>query len=249
MRAAWKAVGPVLLVLIWSLFCALAGASVVVLPPPGKVFLELVAMAQTSEFWRDCISTALRLLAGFALATVAGVPVGFVLGYFDRIHEMSELVIEFLRAIPAIAFFPVFLVIFKLGEEPKIGIAAVMGGLVILFSTIESVRKADQRRMLVSRVLGATSRQLITKVLVWEALPGVMTGLRVGLSLSLIAVLVTEMFSGTEFGLGWRIMESSDRVRTPKMYALVCVVGLVGLCLNKALASATRKAVHWVGKE
>lgn len=248
MRRLLPAGGPLILLSIWFLVSASGRVSSIVLPPPQEVLVSLVRLIQTAEFWVDLRWTAYRLVFGYGLAVVVFVPAGFLLGYYGPLYSMNKYLIDFLRAIPAVAFFPVFLVIFGLGEEPKIGITAVMSGLMVLFSTAESVRSCNKTRVSISRVFGATSYQLMRKVLFWEALPGVLTGLRLGLSFGIIALIVTEMFSGTEHGVGFRIIDSSYYVRTGKMFALILVVGLMSLSLNKVFDFVRRVCVPWAGE-
>jgi NitT/TauT family transport system permease protein len=176
------------------------------------------------------------------------VPVGLLLGYSKAIYESMEVVVDFFRSIPVFCLFPLFLVFFGIGDTAKICTAAWSSSFIILVNTMYGVRNSTKTRRMVAQTMGATKVQILCEVIVPDALPDIVVGMRNGLSLALIVVVVTEMFMGTRFGLGREIFDASMVYQIPRMYAAILVTGLLGYALNKIFVLIERRVVHWAGK-
>jgi NitT/TauT family transport system permease protein len=145
------------------------------------------------------------------------------------------------------AVFPLFLLVFGLGDPAKIAIAAWSGSLIIVVNTMYGVRTSKASRQAAARVFGASRLQVFTKVVVPDALPQIVAGLRISVSLCLIVVVVAEMFMGTRAGIGMAIYNAGLLYETPKMLAGIVVAGLLGYAVNKIFVVAERRIVHWSG--
>jgi ABC-type nitrate/sulfonate/bicarbonate transport system permease component len=196
----------------------------------------------------DAWITVLRTLYSFAIALVIGVPLGIVLGASDKIYRSIEFVIDFFRSTPASVVFPLFLVLFGTGEKTKIAVAAFGAALVILFNTAYGVMNARKQRLLAARVMGANPWQVMADVTVWESLPQTFVGIRSGISLALVIVIVAEMFIGSTDGLGQRVVNAQMVFEMPTMYAAIFTAGLLGYALNLLFIVMERRFVHWGGK-
>ena len=239
--------GLAALLIVWLIITTVGIADAVIMPSPTAILRRLLQMLCSGSFLIDIASTILRLLFGFVIGSVLGITVGVVMGRYAKFYESCSLLIDFLRSIPAMAFFPVFMVMFGLGEAPKIGITALIGGMIVLFNTIYGVRNSKKTRVAISRIMGASELQIFTKVVIPEALTEIFVGLRLSLSLSLIVVITTEMFSGTESGLGDRIINASYYLRSSEMYAAIFVAGVIGFLLNRSFHFIETRCIHWGG--
>ena len=120
--------------------------------------------------------------------------------------------------------------------------------LVILFNVAYGVMNARQTRLLAARVMGANKLQTLRDVMFWESLPQTFVGLRNGVSLALVIVIVAEMFIGSTDGLGHRLVEAQMLFRRPEMYAAVFAAGALGYALNWGSLLVEKRIVHWGGK-
>jgi NitT/TauT family transport system permease protein len=182
------------------------------------------------------------------IALAVAVPLGIVLGASERLYRSIEFVIDFFRSTPASAMFPLFLVLFGVGEATKVAVAAFGAGLVILFNVAYGVMQARKLRQLAARVMGASRPRVLLDVTLWESLPQTFVGMRSGVSLALVIVIVAEMFIGSTDGLGQRVINAQMIFDMPQMYATIFAAGALGYGLNLLFMVLDRWLVHWGGK-
>ena len=144
------------------------------------------------------------------------IPLGIVLGSSERLYRSLEFVIDFFRSTPASAMFPLFLVLFGVGDETKISVAAFGAVLVILFNVAYGVMNARKTRLLAAKVMGASRLRVLFDVMLLESLPQTFVGLRNGVSLALVIIVVAEMFIGSHDGLGHRVFEAQQLFDMPR---------------------------------
>jgi NitT/TauT family transport system permease protein len=196
----------------------------------------------------DIGHTLYRVLVGFAVAAIIGVPLGLLMGYSSKIYNALEFTVEFFRGIPTTALFPLFLLVFGIGDQAKFAVTAWGAGLVILINSMYGVHLGKELRVRVAKTMKVKGFELFRKVIFPEALPQIFSGFRVAISLSLIIVIVTEMFIGTEAGLGKRIIDAQLVYQTADMYAAILMTGVIGFVLNKIMMFIENRVVHWKGK-
>jgi ABC-type nitrate/sulfonate/bicarbonate transport system permease component len=139
-------------------------------------------------------------------------------------------------------------VLFGTGEKTKIAVAAFGAALVILFNVAYGVMNARKQRLLAARVMGANPWQVMADVTVWESMPQTFVGIRSGISLALVIVIVAEMFIGSTDGLGHRVVNAQMVFEMPTMYAAIFTAGLLGYALNLLFIVMERRFVHWSGR-
>jgi NitT/TauT family transport system permease protein len=182
------------------------------------------------------------------LATLLGVPIGIFLGAKESIYRSLEFVIDFFRSTPATAMFPLFLLLFGLGDVAKIAIAAFAAWLVILFNVAYGVMNARQTRMLAAKSMGASNLRIFCDVIFFETLPQTFVGLRTTVSIALVVIIVAEMFIGAVDGMGHRIIDAQISYQLTDMYGSILVAGAMGYGLNLALLILEKRIVHWSGR-
>jgi len=252
-RDAWMArlrplAGAALVLLAWAILHASRAVDPVLLPSPGEAFDAFWKGISHGNLWADFWKTIVRTLSAFAIALVIAVPLGIVLGASRKVYDGIEFAIDFFRSTPASAMFPLFLVIFGVGEKTKIAVAAFGAGLVILFNVAYGVMGVRRQRQLAARVMGAPRWRVLTDVTLLEAMPQVFVGMRSGVSLALVIVIVAEMFIGSTDGLGQRVINAQMIFDMPEMYAAIFAAGLLGYVMNLVFIVAERRFVHWGGK-
>ncbi len=239
---------PIILLCLWQLISYFKFVSPLFLASPYDVFTHLTASFQSGSMLTDIAHTLYRVLIGFGIATIIGVPLGLLMGYSSKVYNALEFTVEFFRGIPTTALFPLFLLVFGIGDQAKFAVTAWGAGLVILINSMYGVHLGKELRVRVANTMKIKGSALFTKVIFPEALPQIFSGFRVAISLSLIIVIVTEMFIGTDAGLGKRIIDSQLVYQTADMYAAILITGVMGFILNKIMMLVENKVVHWKGK-
>ena len=239
---------PTVILLIWAVFSNLKIISPLFLSTPQAVFLEIVNLSSSGAIIPDILFTLYRTFLGFMIACLIGIPIGLLMGYSDKVYYSLELVVEFFRSIPATALFPLFLLFFGIGDQSKIALTAWAAGLVLILSSMYGVHLGKELRIKSAKTMKMSGLILFKKIIFPEALPQIFSGMRIAISLSLIIVVVTEMFIGTNFGLGHRIIDAQLVYRIPEMYATILIVGTLGFLINKGFILAEKRIVHWKGK-
>ena len=241
-------IGPILLILIWAVASKLQLVDKFFLPDPLTTIGKLVQLLTSGAIVGDLISTLERVILAFVIALVVGLPLGLLLGRADKIYRSVEFIIDFFRSTPATALFPLFLLVFGITDKSKIAVAAFASMLIIIFNTAYGVMHAKKSRVLAAQIMGATKAQIFRWILFWESLPQTFIGLRSAISLSLVIIIVTEMFIGTTFGLGRKIIDSQITYEIPTMYATILLTGIVGYLLNLLFLMSEKRFLHWSGK-
>ncbi|KKR66795.1 MAG: Binding-protein-dependent transport system inner membrane component [Microgenomates group bacterium GW2011_GWA2_40_6] len=240
-------VGPLVLITIWAGVNLSGLVDSLYLPNVGEVAKRMVEFLST-DGWRHISSTLTRTLLSIGLATVIGVPLGLIIGLSPQLYQASEIIIDFFRSVPGTAFFPLFLLFFGVGDEVKIAITSFVVSWVMLLNSVYGVWNCPKTRMKIAKVFRASRWQIFREVIIFDALPQIVVGLRLSLSLALVITIVTEMYIGGNYGLGRKIYDSYIAYDTAKLYAIILVIGGLGLLINKSFGYFERKVVHWAGK-
>jgi len=241
-------IGPIVLILIWAVVAKLQLIDKFFLPSPWVTLVELWKLIITGSILPDLFATLERVIISFIIAVILGIPLGLWLGRSEKFYRSLEFVIDFFRSTPATALFPLFLLIFGITDNSKIAVAAFASMLIIIFNTAYGVMQAKKSRVLAARIMGASKHQIFKWILFWESLPQTFIGLRSAISLALVVIIVTEMFIGTNIGLGRKIIDSQITYEIPTMYAVILLTGIIGYLLNLLFSLAERKFLHWSGK-
>jgi NitT/TauT family transport system permease protein len=241
-------VGVVGLLAVWSITTWNQWVDPVLLPSPVATFRALWKGMDGGALGFDFVKTVYRTVAATLIAAVIAIPLGIVLGSSEKLYRSLEFVIDFFRSTPASAMFPLFLVLFGVGDETKISVAAFGAILVILFNVAYGVMNARKTRLLAAKVMGASRLRVLFDVMLLESLPQTFVGLRNGISLALVIIVVAEMFIGSQDGLGHSVFEAQQLFEMPRMYAAIFAAGALGYGLNLLFLLIERRFVHWSGK-
>jgi NitT/TauT family transport system permease protein len=219
----------------------------VFLPTPWSVLNSIYNEFLFGQWWKDVLVTILRSLTGFTLAAIIGVPLGLLIGMLPSLAKATQPTIDFFRSIPATAMFPLFLFLFGVGDKAKISVVVYACSLIVLVNTAYGALQVKKARVLSAQVMGANRWNIFWKIVVPESSPGIFAGLRVALSLSFVLIIVTEMFIGTNIGLGYQIINAQMVYRSADMYAGIVLIGIIGYIANLSLLKLEHRLLHWVG--
>ena len=207
---------------------------------PPKLFPTLGDIAGT--FWRLTIAgilphhaaeTIMRLIAGFALAAVIGALIGIMMGRSRRAEDYTLPLVAILAPIPGIAYAPLFLLWFGLGNFSTILLVAFVSAFPIVFNTWTGVKAVKEIWLRSAQAMGANDRRLFRHVILPGALPYILTGLRLGLAQAWRILVGVEMLAAVSWGLGWLIFGAREFLNTDVMLSGVAVIGIIGFTLEK----------------
>jgi len=240
--------GSLILLASWWIITATGIISRLFLPSPIAVFQKLYVLLISFDIFGDIWASLWRTMAGFLIGCVIGVVIGLVMGYYKRVYQLMEFPVDFFRSIPATAIFPLFIVIWGLGDKIKVFVAAWASCIVMLINTIYGLRSVANIRLMVAKTKKASFAKTFFKIIIPNASPYIFAGFRIALSLALVVEIVAEMFLGSQSGLGRRIFNSTSIFEMEEAYATVLLVGLLGYLLNKLIIFIQKKLVHWEGR-
>lgn len=247
-QAMLPVIGVVGLIILWYIAVWARIVDPVLLPSPTDTFAALWKGMLHGKLGADFVKTVLRTTYSTLIAAAIAIPLGILLGSSEKLYRSLEFVIDFFRSTPASAMFPLFLVLFGVGDATKISVAAFGAALVIVFNVAYGVMNARKTRLLAAKVMGASKLRVLSDVMLLESLPQTFVGLRNGVSLALIIIVVAEMFIGSQDGLGMRVFESQQLFNMPDMYAAIFAAGALGYGFNLLFLLIERRFVHWSGK-
>jgi ABC-type nitrate/sulfonate/bicarbonate transport system permease component len=179
------------------------------------------------------IETVLRLFAGFALAAVAGVAIGIAMGRSRRAEDYLLPLVSIGAPIPGIAYAPLFLLWFGLGNFPVILLVGFVSAFPIIFNTWTGVKAVKEIWVRSAQAMGADNRRMFHRVILPGALPYIFTGLRLGLAQAWRILVGVEMLAAVPWGLGWLIFGAREFLNTDVMLAGIVVIGVIGVLLEK----------------
>ncbi len=235
------------IIISWSLLNYLKLINPIFLPSPVQTFQALIIFITKPSFCFDIFITLYRALCGLLLSIIIGVPLGLILGRISWLYKLFEIPIEFFRAIPSSALFPLFILFLGIGDCSKIGVVFYGSSLIMIinsyYGALPTKEKQDRINML--RSFGANSYQIFKLAILRDAIPNISAGIRVCISLSYVLVVVTEMFLGTNRGLGKLLYDLCLQYKIPEMYAVIITLGFIGFLSNQLYVLLEKKVIFW----
>jgi len=241
-------IGPILLYLFWNLVLTAKWIQPNLLPAPDVTILYMLKSFASGVIFQDLWTTILRTVYAFLIAAGIGVPLGVLLGSSVQTYRSVEFLIDFFRSTPSSALIPLFMLIFGISDINKIAIAAFAAILVIMFNCAYGVMNAKKTRLMAAKTMGIRKFYIFKDILIMESLPQTFVGLRTGVSIALVIVIVAEMFIGSENGLGHRIIDAQQVFNIKEMYSSILITGALGYSLNIIFMVIEKRLIHWSGK-
>ena len=213
------------------------------IPTPGEVVSVTVAALRDGTLLRNLLTSLARVVQGFGIAAVAALTLGTLAALCTPLRLMLEPVIEFVRPIPPLAFLPMFLVWFGLGETSKVAFIAYTTFFPMFVGVVASVLRVDVMLLRAAASLGASRADLVRRVVLPAALPGIIVALRLGFGLALFVIVGAE-FIGADAGLGNLIMDGRTFFNPPVIVMGALVLGFLGSLVNALLLTVERRVLH-----
>jgi ABC-type nitrate/sulfonate/bicarbonate transport system permease component len=211
------------------------------LPAPLAVLNSLGRLVHSATFWRNVGVTIATVAVAYAIASVAGILVGFVVGRSAVLTKAYRPVLSGLFAIPITLFFPLFVVMFGIGPASKVAFGALYAFFPIALNTIAGFAGIDRLFLRAARSQGASQAQMLRNIYLPGAWPVVISGLRIGFFITFASVLGGETLASTA-GMGHMIAHEAELLEGPNMYAYIVIVLTVTVLLNAGLAQVEKRA-------
>jgi NitT/TauT family transport system permease protein len=241
---------PLLLLALW--WWATAKRPDGLIPPPPVVAVQLWDLAFggiyddafSGMLLTDLIATVTRVYGAFLLAAAVALPLGMLIGRLRLVRELLEPTFQLLRPIPVTAWLPLSMIMFGLGPRSAFFLVALGAFYPILVNTVFAVRSVEPRLFEAAQMLGVSPARLFPKVVLPASLPGMFTGLRLGLGFAWVVIVVGEM-TGVQTGLGAMIMDARQLSRTEIVISGMAVIGLAGFLSDLGVQAIGRRLLAW----
>lgn len=233
-----------LLILIWEIVYLTGRYEPSLLPSPFEVLKGIGELINDGTLASDFQVSLLRFMVGYLAASVSGIVLGLILGYYGKVWAFIDPVVQVLRPVSPIAWFPFIVLWFGIGDLPAIVIIFIAAFYPILLSTISGVRKVDPIYLKVAQNFGIKQPHLLTKIIFPAAFPLITNGLYMALGSAWVFLVAGEMV-GAQSGLGYLIIDARNSIRSDLVLAGIICIGVTGLLLDKTI----RLLENWVQKQ
>lgn len=208
-------------------------------PAPRDVIKAILELADTGVLWDNIAISLARFGSAYLLAVTAAIPLGLFLGRFTRCHQAIDPLIQVLRPISPIAWFPLAVLWFGIGSAPAVFIIFLAAFYPVLLSTISAVRAVPPVYLKVATNFGTRPGMTFLRVIVPSAFPGIMVGLHIAVGTAWIHLVAGEML-GAQSGLGFMIVNARNFLRTDQIMAGMLLVGILGLAIYRGMKEVER---------
>lgn len=219
------------LVGIWQIVCATGRYEPSLLPSPMDVVRGMKELLEDGTLILHIQVSMTRFLIGYITASIAGIVLGLILGWYQKLWAFIDPIVQVLRPISPIAWFPFIVLWFGIGDAPAIVIIFIAAFYPVLLSTVNGIRKVDQVYLKVAQNFEMNQFQLLTKIVLPAAFPMIANGLHMALGSSWVFLVAGEMV-GAQSGLGYLIIDARNSLRLDLVLAGIIFIGLSGLILD-----------------
>jgi ABC-type nitrate/sulfonate/bicarbonate transport system permease component len=242
-RGNYSAIATVVVLLVLWEVIARALKSVYI-PPISVIAVTFVHEWFSPTFAQQAIPSLYRMIVGYFFASLIGITIGIVIGTFKRMYELLDPVLQFLRAIPPTAIIPVGILLIGIGDQMKMVVIAFGSMWPILINAADGARMVPAQRLDTARIFGLTPFETLWRVIIPSATPMIAAGMRTGLSIAFIMIVVSEMIGSTD-GLGYYILSAQRTFAIPEMYGGIALLAILGYLLNTGFVWAEHRVLAW----
>ncbi|WP_312069468.1 taurine ABC transporter permease TauC [Lelliottia nimipressuralis] len=240
------------LLAIWWAVAEQQWVSPLFLPPPGQVLTKLVSIAGPQGFmdatlWQHLAASLGRILVALLAAVIVGIPVGIAMGLSPTVRGILDPLIELYRPVPPLAYLPLMVIWFGIGETSKILLIYLAIFAPVAMSALAGVKSAQQVRIRAAQSLGASRAQVLWFVILPGALPEILTGLRIGLGVGWSTLVAAELIAATR-GLGFMVQSAGEFLATDVVLAGIAVIAVIAFSLELGLRALQRRLTPWHGE-
>jgi sulfonate transport system permease protein len=235
---------PLALALGWEIAVRMGLAEGRLMPPPSRIAATLYGLAKSGELWAHLWATVWRVAVGFVAGSLAGIVLGAVSGTSATARRLLDPTLQALRAIPSLAWVPLFILWLGIFEASKVTLIAVGAFFPVYLGITGAILSVDRKLVEVGRVFRLSRLQLARRILLPAVLPEAIVSLRSGLGLCFMFVVAAE-FMGASEGLGYLLVDGQQLGKPDQILASIIAFALVGQIADMLLVLASRPLVRW----
>jgi len=243
-----RRLAPLLLVIailvVWEAVARSGRWSPLLFPSLERIGRELILFFSRPESLMEAWVSLSRALGGFALAAVAGILLGIVMGRSRTAAALLDPLFSGTYAVPKLALFPIFIFVFGIGSLSKVALVFLECLYPIVIMTYAGAREVQEKLLWSARNMGASRAAILRRVVIPATTPFIFAGFRVAVPVAMIVVVITEMISSAD-GLGYQVIYAMASLKTDRMLAVVVVIAALGYLLDKAVVLARDRLIYW----
>jgi sulfonate transport system permease protein len=244
LRPTLGLVVPVGLALLWEIAVRLGLSDGRLVPPPSVIYATFVELGRSGELTRHTLATVARVAAGFGLGVAAGTLLGAVAGYSALARRLMDPTLQALRAIPSIAWVPLFILWLGIFETSKVALIAVGVFFPVYLGVMGAIVAVDRKIVEVGRVFRLSGPAMIRRILLPAVLPAYVVSLRAGLGLGWMFVVAAE-FMGAAEGLGYLLVDGQQLGKPAQIVAAIIAFAVIGKATDAMLAAGSAPFLRW----
>ncbi len=234
----------VIILVIWVIMEKQGKLNTVIMPAPSKILSTFVSLVKGGQLGTNLMISLVRVLKGYLLAAVLGIVLGILIGLFRHLNRLTDLLIQIIKPIPPIAWIPLVILWFGIGEEGKVFLIFLGGFFTILINVVDGIRQTDRKLIEVSRSMETPFLKHVFLLVIPHSAPNIFTGLRVGLSSCWMCVVAAELVSSTT-GLGYMIMNARQFGQTDVVIVGMLTIGVLGKVMDSLLKVVEKAVIRW----
>jgi len=235
---------PVGLAVVWEIIVRLGFSDGRLVPPPSRIYQEFAELAQSGELLRHVIATLLRVTVGFGFGTVAGTLLGAIAGYSALVRRVIDPSLQGLRAVPSIAWIPLFILWLGIFETSKVALIAVGVFFPIYLGVMGAVLSVDRKIVEVGRAFRLSGAAMVRRILLPAVLPAYVVSIRAGLGLGWMFVIAAE-FMGASEGLGYLLIDGQQLGKPAEIVAAILAFAVLGKITDAIVVLASAPFLRW----
>ena len=231
-------------IVVWCVMASKGTLNQIIMPAPSQVVDTVTDLISSGTLWTNLVISVSRVLKGYFIAVVLGVTLVILIGLSKHLERFTALIIQIIKPIPPIAWIPLVILWFGIGESGKVFLIFLGSFFNILVNVYDGIRQADEKYIEVSKSMETPFFKHIFQLIIPGAAPNIFTGLRIGLSSGWMCVVAAELVSSTT-GLGYMIMNARQFGQTDIVIVGMLTIGIIGKLMDSLLKVIEKRAIKW----
>lgn len=235
---------PLAIVILWQLICSAGLVSPRMVPSPYEIFRTAVELVQTGELTTSLAVSLTRVAIGLTIGISLGVALALIAGLSKAGEDAIDATIQMLRTLPFLGLVPLFILWFGIGETPKVALVVVGCVFPIYLALFSGIRGVDKKLIEAGQTLGLNRWEAIVHIILPGAVPSALVGLRYGLGIALLSLVVSEQVNA-DSGIGYLMTSARDVFRTDIIFLCLLVYAVLGLLADQIVRFLERSLLYW----
>ena len=236
---------PIIIVIAWYIATNYTDLPETILPKISSVFNTGIEMIKSGQLPNDIGISIGRVLKGFVVSAIIGIVLGSLMGMSKTVEALFLTTVTTIRQIPMIAWIPLIILWAGIGETSKVIIIVIAAVFPILINTISGISSTPKGLVEVSNLYKLSRWRTFTKVYLPHALPQILVGLKLGLGVSWMAVVASELIAASS-GIGYRMSEARSLMRSDRVIVCMIFIGIIGILMDKLISVVFARMTPWI---